>query len=64
MHHKKNFAAVAVAAAMGIVVTGCSSGGAAPQGPVELSLWTGFTGGDAPGYEQIVKDFNASQKRI
>jgi ABC-type glycerol-3-phosphate transport system substrate-binding protein len=64
VHHKKNLAAAAIAAVMGIVVTGCSGGGAAPQGPVELSVWTGFTGGDAPGYEQIVKDFNASQNRI
>jgi multiple sugar transport system substrate-binding protein len=64
VHHNKNLAALAIAAAMSIVVTGCSGGGSAPQGPVELSVWTGFTGGDAPGYEQIVKDFNASQSRI
>src|ERR1700710_1602731 len=30
-----------------------------PGGKVTLSIWTGFTGGDRPGYAQIVKDFNA-----
>ena len=64
MHYKKQLAVVAVAAAVGLLATGCSGGGGTSSGPVELSVWTGFTGGDAPGYEQIVKDFNASQKRI
>jgi multiple sugar transport system substrate-binding protein len=65
MHYKKQLAAVAVAAALGLIVTGCSGGsGSTSDGPVELSVWTGFTGGDAPGYEQIVKDFNASQTKI
>lgn len=64
MHYKKQLAAVAVAAAVGLLATGCSGGGGTSSGPVELSVWTGFTGGDAPGYEQIVKDFNASQKHI
>jgi multiple sugar transport system substrate-binding protein len=27
-------------------------------------MWTGFTGGDRPGYAQIVKDFNASHPDI
>jgi multiple sugar transport system substrate-binding protein len=31
---------------------------------VTLTVWTGFTGGDRPGYAQIVKDFNASQSKI
>lgn len=64
MHHTKKIAAAAMTAAVGIVLAGCSGGGASSQGPVELTVWTGFTGGDAPGYEQIVKDFNASQDRI
>ncbi|WP_348786971.1 ABC transporter substrate-binding protein [Leifsonia sp. NPDC080035] len=64
MHFKKQLAAVAVVAAVGLVATGCSGGGTSSSGPVELTVWTGFTGGDAPGYEQIVKDFNASQKHI
>ncbi|RFA06799.1 ABC transporter substrate-binding protein [Subtercola boreus] len=66
MHHRKAFTAVAVAAAVGLALTGCSGGGGSPEasGPVQLTVWTGFTGGDAPGYEQIVKDFNASQSKI
>jgi multiple sugar transport system substrate-binding protein len=63
MRYKKQLAVVAVAAAVGLAATGCS-GGSASSGPVKLTVWTGFTGGDAPGYEQIVKDFNASQKHI
>jgi multiple sugar transport system substrate-binding protein len=31
---------------------------------VNLTVWTGFTGGDRPGYAQIVKDFNASHPDI
>ncbi len=33
-------------------------------GKVDLTLWTGFTGGDRPGYAEIVKDFNASHPNI
>ncbi|NNG37540.1 ABC transporter substrate-binding protein [Nakamurella sp. DB0629] len=59
----------AVAAGLGLIVTGCSggdgsAGGGTTAGVVELSVSTGFTGGDAPGYEQIVKDFNASHQNI
>jgi ABC-type glycerol-3-phosphate transport system substrate-binding protein len=64
MHYKKQLATVAVAAAVGLIATGCSGGGPSSGGPVTLTVWTGFTGGDAPGYEQIVKDFNASQNKI
>ncbi|HEY0259850.1 MAG TPA: ABC transporter substrate-binding protein [Lacisediminihabitans sp.] len=33
-------------------------------GKVTLTMWTGFTGGDRPGYAQIVKDYNASQDKV
>jgi multiple sugar transport system substrate-binding protein len=33
-------------------------------GKVNLTVWTGFTGGDRPGYDQIVSDFNASHPNI
>lgn len=36
----------------------------ASAGKVNLTVWTGFTGGDRPGYAQIVKDFNASHPNI
>lgn len=32
--------------------------------PVELSYWTGFTGGDGPTMRAIVQDFNDSQENI
>jgi len=49
-----------------LALAACSGTGtsAQPGGKVTLSMWTGFTGGDRPGYAQIVKDFNASQSKI
>jgi multiple sugar transport system substrate-binding protein len=56
---------VAMTVAVGLLATGCSSSSSADaDGPVELTVWTGFTGGDAAGYQQIVEDFNASQDGI
>ena len=55
-------AAVAVAA---LALTGCSGTSSnTTSGKVTLTMWTGFTGGDRPGYAQIVKDFNASHPNI
>lgn len=64
---KKSLAAVAAgSAALLLALTGCSGGSGSPSGggPVKLTVWTGFTGGDRPGYAKIVKDFNASHKDI
>jgi multiple sugar transport system substrate-binding protein len=68
---KKTIAVAASAAAVLAALTGCSAGaggssgsGGSGSGPVKLTVWTGFTGGDRPGYDQIVKDFNASHKNI
>lgn len=63
--NKNKTIAVGVAAvlAVGAGLTGCSSQ-AASGGPVDLTVWTGFTGGDRPGYAQIVKDYNASQSKV
>ena len=61
---KRTIVFAAAVATIGLAITGCSSGSAPAAGRVELLVWTGFTGGDAPGYEQIVNDFNASQQRI
>lgn len=58
---------VAVAAAAALVLAGCGKddGGAAQAGgPVELTLWTGFTGGDRAAYEGLVKTFNDTHPRI
>ena len=59
-------ALTAGAAALAVALAGCSGGssGASPGGHVDLTVWTGFTGGDRPGYAQIVKDFNASQDKV
>src|SRR5260221_5847669 len=32
--------------------------------PVTLTFWNGFTGGDRPAYEELVKEFNASHPDI
>ncbi|AMM21461.1 ABC transporter substrate-binding protein [Frondihabitans sp. PAMC 28766] len=67
MYRKKAIALGAVAVlGLGMGLAGCSSssGSSASGGTVDLTVWTGFTGGDRPGYAQIVKDFNASQKKI
>jgi multiple sugar transport system substrate-binding protein len=43
---------------------GASGGGASGGGPVELTLWTGFTGGDRGAYEALVEAFNESHDDI
>jgi multiple sugar transport system substrate-binding protein len=65
MRNKRVLAVLAGAAATGLLVAGCGGGGSgAASGPVSLTVWTGFTGGDRPGYDQIVKDFNAAHPDI
>jgi multiple sugar transport system substrate-binding protein len=66
MRNKRVFAVLASAAAAGLLLSACGSGGgdSGSSGPVSLTVWTGFTGGDRPGYEQIVKDFNAAHPDI
>jgi multiple sugar transport system substrate-binding protein len=67
---------IALGGAAGLALTGCSSGGPrvdagppVPESgydgpPVELSYWTGFTGGDGPTMRAIVDSFNSSQDLI
>jgi multiple sugar transport system substrate-binding protein len=50
-----------------VALTACSGGTSSAGGgggKVDLTVWTGFTGGDRPGYATIVKDFNASHPDI
>ncbi|MFZ7087679.1 sugar ABC transporter substrate-binding protein [Curtobacterium sp. RRHDQ10] len=65
---KKRHATLAVlagAATVALALSGCStSSSASSSGPVTLKVWTGFTGGDRPGYAQIVKDFEASHPDV
>ncbi|MET4782930.1 ABC transporter substrate-binding protein [Glaciihabitans sp. UYNi722] len=44
--------------------SGSPSNSGSDGGKVDLTVWTGFTGGDRPGYAEIVKDFNASHPKI
>ena len=63
----KRFAAAAMVPALLTVLAACGNGGSddsAAGGTVKLTVWTGFTGGDRPGYDQIVKDFNAAHPDI
>lgn len=64
-HARTTLAVVSGAAALALVLTGCSAGGSAStDGPVTLKVWTGFTGGDRPGYATIVKDFEKAHPKI
>lgn len=44
-------------------LSGCSQP-AAETGPVELTMWTGFTGGDRGAYEALITEFNATHEDI
>ena len=61
---KRACTALAAASLAATALAGCGSGGGSSSGVVDLTVWTGFTGGDRPGYAQIVKDFNASHPKI
>ena len=62
---KKLIAAVAVAAGAALALAGCS-GGSAPSNSahIDLTFWHGYTEADGKVLDQIVDDFNASQKQI
>ena len=75
MRTRKPVALAVTGASLAFVLAACSGGGSsgastgsasggAQAAPVTLTLWTGFTGGDRPGYEQIVSDWNASHPDI
>jgi len=64
-HARATLAVGAFAAVAALALTGCSAGGnASTDGPVTLKVWTGFTGGDRPGYATIVKDFEKAHPDI
>jgi len=56
--------AIAATLFAAIALSGCSQTAATPTGPVALTMWTGFTGGDRAAYEGLVKDFNSSHPDI
>jgi multiple sugar transport system substrate-binding protein len=55
---------VAAASVAAVALAGCSSAAPESGGPVELTLWTGFTGGDRGAYEDLVATFNDSHDDI
>ncbi|VXB62186.1 ABC transporter, solute-binding protein [Microbacterium sp. 8M] len=62
---KKLLAAAVAAAGVTAALTGCSgSTGADSSGPVTLTFWHGYTEADGKVLDQIVQDFNKSQKGI
>ncbi|MCU1556500.1 MAG: transporter substrate-binding protein [Microbacteriaceae bacterium] len=65
MKRKRTLAAIAVAAVIGFAAAGCSSGGSASdKGPVQLTFWSGFTGGDKQAFIDLVDKFNKEHKDI
>lgn len=54
---------LAAAAVAAIALSGCSAP-ASTDGPVELTMWTGFTGGDRGAYEDLIAEFNATHDDI
>jgi multiple sugar transport system substrate-binding protein len=55
---------IAAASVAALALAGCSSAAPDADGPVELTLWTGFTGGDRGAYEDLVAAFNESHDDI
>ncbi|MGW6282556.1 ABC transporter substrate-binding protein [Kribbella sp. NPDC055071] len=56
-------AITALAATLSLSACGNDSESSA-GGPVTLTLWTGFTGGDRTAYEGLVKTFNATHENL
>jgi multiple sugar transport system substrate-binding protein len=55
---------VAAASVAALTLAGCSSAAPEIDGPVELTLWTGFTGGDRGAYEDLIATFNDTHDDI
>ena len=66
MKTKKALAALAIAAAVALAMAGCSSGGSSGSDgkPVQLTFWSGFTGGDKQAFIDLVDSFNKSHPSI
>lgn len=62
---KKLLATLAAAAGVSLALAGCSgTSGTDSSGPVTLTFWHGYTEADGKVLDQIVDDFNASQKDV
>ena len=51
---------MAATVVIAIALSGCSTAAEEPSGPVNLTLWTGFTGGDRGAYEALIEEFNST----
>jgi multiple sugar transport system substrate-binding protein len=64
---KRTVASVALLGAAAALLTGCSGGtasGSSASGPVTLTFWHGYTADDGKKLNQIIDEFNASQKQV
>ncbi|WP_375387904.1 ABC transporter substrate-binding protein [uncultured Amnibacterium sp.] len=66
---KRTVASVALLGAAALVLTGCAGGGSAggpgsASGPVTLTFWHGYTADDGKKLNQIIDEFNESQKQV
>lgn len=61
---KKSIAGAALASAMLLALTGCSTGTPESDGTVELTFWHGYTEADGDVLNALVDEFNASQDEI
>lgn len=67
VRYARTAAAIAAASTVSILLAGCGDNGASggtSGGVVKLTMLTGFTGPDAPSYQALIKDFNASHPKI
>ena len=55
---------MAATVVIAIALSGCSTAAEEPSGPVNLTLWTGFTGGDRGAYEALIEEFNSTHPDI
>ncbi|NYD66989.1 ABC transporter substrate-binding protein [Agromyces atrinae] len=61
---KKSIAGAALASAMLLALTGCSTGTPESDGTVELTFWHGYTEADGDVLNALVDEFNESQDEI
>ena len=64
---KSILAAAAVAATVGLALAGCSAGGGSSTSGskvVNLTYWSGFTGGDSASYKKAIAEFNSTHPDI
>ncbi|SFF89740.1 carbohydrate ABC transporter substrate-binding protein, CUT1 family [Actinacidiphila alni] len=68
VRYGRTAAAIAAASTVSILLAGCGDNGASDGGSsggvVKLTMLTGFTGPDAPSYQALIKEFNASHPKI